>query len=300
MQPGRYVVAVSGGVDSVALLHLLTQQYLLLGSVGDKQHAFIVAHYDHGIRPDSDEDRKHVQRLAKELGLPFVYDEGHLGADTSEATARAARYKFLHAVRKNSDAKAIITAHHQDDVIETAFLNLLRGTHRKGMTSLQSVDGISRPLLHLPKQHIIAYAKANGLTWREDSTNQDKTYKRNYVRHNLVAKLTPGQREQLLTQITRLHDLNHKIDMELTNHLHMQPALDKIQRQYFIALPHGVAQEVLAAWLRRVDVRDFDKRGLSRMVVAAKTYQPGQHIDVNRTYRIGVNKDDLALKLRDR
>ena len=291
MQPGRYVIAVSGGVDSVVLLDLLTQ----LPGVG-----LIVAHYDHGIRGDSAEDRRLVQKLAKDYNLPFVYDEGHLGKDASEATARKSRYTFLHTVRKQSGAQAIITAHHQDDVIETAILNLLRGTGRKGLTSLRSHDTVIRPLLHIPKAVLIDYAIAHHLAWREDSTNTDQSYKRNYVRHTVVTKLTPEQRGQLLMYITQLHDLNHKIDHEITNQLHVQPKAMHIERSYFIQLPHDTALEVLAAWLRHAGVRDFDAKGLQRIVVAAKTLNINNTIDVNNRYQIVVGKQNLALRLRDR
>src|SRR5437764_343012 len=128
-KPGKYVVAVSGGVDSVALLDMLARSDDL---------KLVVAHFDHGIRKDSAKDRKFVEDLAKNYDLPFVYEEGHLGSGTSEAVARGARYDFLHRVKKSHGAQAIITAHHQDDVLETAIINLLRGTGRKGLTSLTS------------------------------------------------------------------------------------------------------------------------------------------------------------------
>lgn len=291
VQPGRYVVAVSGGVDSVALLRMLLQ----LPHV-----QLVVAHYDHGIRDDSVEDRKLVQNLASIYDLPFVYDEGHLGAGASEANAREARYRFLHTVKHNSGAEAIITAHHQDDVIETALLNMLRGTGRKGLTSLQTTSDIIRPLLDMSKDEIIAYAKENKLVWREDSTNTDESLRRNYVRRKLVTKLTSQQKNELLTYITKLRDLNHQIDRALEEQLHIQPGAKLLDRQYFIRLPHGVAKELLAAWLRQYEVRDFDAKGLERMVVAAKTYQAGQFIDVNKKYYIYVTREDLALKMRDR
>jgi tRNA(Ile)-lysidine synthetase-like protein len=291
VQPGTYVIAVSGGVDSVALLHRLSQ-------LPDMQ--LVVAHYDHGIREDSIEDRKHVQQLARQLGLPFVYDEGNLGKNASEAAARQARYGFLRSVQRQSRAHAIITAHHQDDVIETAILNLVRGTGRKGMSSLKSTDGIVRPLLHMPKEELIAYAKLHQLQWREDSTNTDTKYKRNYVRHKIVPKLTPGQRDEFVTYITNLHDLNHKIDTHINNQLHVQPATNKLKRTHFVLLPHDVAKELFATWLRIHGIRDFDAKGLERMVVAAKTYAPNQLIDINNTHQIAVYKGYLALEPRDR
>jgi tRNA(Ile)-lysidine synthetase-like protein len=124
---GRYVVAVSGGVDSVVLLDALSKLPNL---------ELVVAHLDHGIREDSIEDRRFVASLAASYGLVFEYGEGRLGSGASEATAREARYNFLRGVKMKHDAKAIITAHHQDDLIETAILNMLRGTGRKGLTSL--------------------------------------------------------------------------------------------------------------------------------------------------------------------
>lgn len=291
MQSGRYIVAVSGGVDSVVLLDLLRQQLGL---------QLVVAHYDHGIREDSAEDRKLVAELAKQHGLPFVYDEGVLGENSSEALAREKRYEFLYKVRLQTKARGIITAHHQDDLLETTLLNLMRGTHRKGLTSLKSTDSIKRPLLHTPKHRIISYARANGLTWREDATNRDTKYRRNYVRHTLMPKLAPAQRQRLLAHLKYMQRINHELDRELANLLHVQPGGTVLDRRYFIRLPHDVSQELLAAWLRRHGIRNFDKRGLDRIVVAAKTYRPGQQIDVNRQHFIGVSGQRLALERRDR
>jgi tRNA(Ile)-lysidine synthase len=125
VEPGRYVIAVSGGVDSVALLHALTKRPAL---------DMIVAHFDHGIRPESAQDAAFVRTLAESYGLPFVTDRVELGPDASEASARQARYSFLRTLQRQYDATSIITAHHQDDLLETAIINLLRGTGRRGLT----------------------------------------------------------------------------------------------------------------------------------------------------------------------
>ena len=86
LEPGKYVVAVSGGVDSMSLLHALKD-------LPDVE--LVVAHFDHGIRPDSAQDRELVQKIADEYGLSFEYTQGHLGKDASEEQARKARYEFL-------------------------------------------------------------------------------------------------------------------------------------------------------------------------------------------------------------
>lgn len=288
-KPGVYVVAVSGGVDSMALLHLLHSQNR------EGQWRLVVAHLDHGIRDDAAEDRRLVQQTAQQYGLPFVYHEARLGRDASEATARTARYDFLRSVQQSSGAQAIITAHHQDDVLETALLNLLRGSGRKGLTSLKNRPDIERPLLHVPKQTLVAHATAKNLAWREDSTNSDTRYKRNYVRRNVLAKAQPEQRAQLIDIVTRMHGLNAEIDAELRQHLEKHIVDERLDRLWFILLPHAVAREVMAAWLRSRGIRSFDRKTLERLVVAAKVGQPGTNYDVLRGVRVTVWVDNLAL-----
>jgi tRNA(Ile)-lysidine synthase len=286
IKPGKYVVAVSGGVDSTVLLDLLRLHPGL---------KLIVAHYDHGIREDSEQDKAFVEVLARRWGLPFVYDRGHLGAEASEAAARQARYGFLQKVRVGSGYDAIITAHHQDDVLETALINLLRGTGRKGLSSLKSTDGIIRPLLHAPKSEIIDYARRHGLPWREDSTNRDTKYLRNHIRHNVLPRFDATQRAQLVEVAARMHEINGELDDLLRQQV--QPELG---REWFILLPHDIAREVMAAWLRLHDIRDFDRKTVERLTVAAKVAHPGKIVDVTRGHAMQVGKQHLALKPRER
>lgn len=292
LEPGKYVVAVSGGVDSMVLLHLLIRRHPDL--------KLAVAHFDHGIRPDSVQDRKLVQAAAKELGLPFVYHEGKLGSDASEAAARQARYDFLHHVRQAGGAKAVITAHHQDDLIETMVLNLLRGTGRKGLCSLKSTDIVKRPLLDKTKRQIRAYALVNKIDWREDSTNTDETYRRNYIRHQLLPKLTVAQRRQLVELARSAHQNNQHLDAALINYLHSQPSSDKLSRISFVRLPHDIAKEVLASWLRAHGIRQFDRKALDRLVVAGKTARTGSRTNVMQNHWLEVQNKHLALTSNER
>lgn len=284
--PGSYVVAVSGGVDSMVLLSLLQAKPDL---------RLVVAHFDHGIRNDSTEDRKFVQAFAKDNGLEFVYEEGRLGVDASEAKARNARYKFLRKVLKDEGAAAIVTAHHQDDVLETTIINLLRGSGRKGLTSLGNRPGIERPLLSVPKCDLIAYAKSQGLRWREDPTNQDLNYLRNYVRHRLLPQFDKSARTQLLDIITSTRETNREIDRLLLDQLDLQSKEKELDRYWFTQLPHAMAKETMAAWLRVHDLRDFDSKTLERLVVAAKVSAPGKTFDVLKGNRLAVGTERLAL-----
>ena len=291
LQPGRYVIAVSGGVDSVALLHLLRDK---------PEVELIVAHFDHGIRNDSQEDRRLVQSLAERYGLPFVYAEGRLGADVSEAVARDARYEFLRKVMREHQARAIITAHHQDDAVETAIINLLRGTRRKGLSALGSRDDLERPLLHASKQDVLTYAGEHGLVWREDSTNRQETYLRNYIRHRIVPKFEPQDRQKLIAIIDQSRTANRQLDALLAEELKQHTKDDALDRAWFVGLPHDVAKEVMAAWLRHSTAGGFSRRTLERLVVAAKVSPPGHTFDVVNGVTMTVGKDNLALSSLER
>lgn len=295
ISPGTYVVAVSGGVDSMTLLHMLVEQAQAARGLN-----YIVAHFDHGIRIDSSDDRKLVQAAAQKYKLPFVYAQERLGISASEATARAARYDFLRRTQSAANAKAIITAHHQDDMVETALLNLLRGTGRKGMTSLRSHPSLLRPLLASSKQDLIDYARKHSLEWREDSTNQDTKYRRNFVRNKLMPKLSKADYEKLRSYIVSLAVVNDEIDSLVEEWLGKQPAPDQLSRHQFVMLPHAIAKEVMAAWLYKATACSLSKNVLEEATIAAKTFRNGKLFPINKHWQLAVNASTLALDPSDR
>ncbi len=295
---GKYVVAVSGGVDSVVLLDLLR----LYPGV-----KVTVAHFDHGIRDDSHLDRAHVAELARRYRLPFVYDKGRLGANASEADARTARYEFLNKVRLSTESDALVTAHHENDVLETAIINLLRGTGRKGLSSLTNGEGIIRPLLEVPKSEIIDYAQRHGLVWREDSTNMNTKYLRNRVRLGMVPNWSEQDKRQLLDLSHNMRGLNQEIDeiihdatssaafREGNSDIGDPSSVNSLNREWFILLPHAVSREVIASWLRDQGLREFDRNTIERLTTAAKTAANGKVIDVVKGYHMHIGSDHLAL-----
>jgi len=275
LKPGKYVLAVSGGVDSVVLLDLLAEQ---------KKVELVVAHFDHGIRPDSIDDRKFVGQLAERYGWPFEYGNGQLGPNASEATARQARYKFLNDIKAKHSAEAIITAHHQDDVIETAIINLIRGTYRKGLSSLKSTGIILRPLADVPRSAIEAYARQSGLEWRDDPTNADTRYLRNYVRLKLIPQLNrrDGEwRQRLLNKINRSRDINLAIDDAIEHlvedKLEVEPDKITIPRSWLIMLPNPIGQEVLNYAFARLDrPLNLNHQLIKSSLLFAKTARAGK------------------------
>lgn len=287
VKPGKYVVAVSGGVDSVVLLDLLAAQ---------KDLSLVVAHFDHGIRDDSAADADFVAELAQKYDLPFVTERVELGEGASEAAARELRYTFLQRVRPEQAAQAIITAHHQDDVLETAILNIIRGTGRRGLSSLQSTDQLVRPLLDISKAQIEDYAIKHKLSWHNDTTNHDERYTRNYIRHRLLVRFNADARQQLLAILQQVQAINSELD----DVLGPLTQATELSRLWFSALPYDVATEVMASWLRAQNVADFDRKTIARLTVGVKTKPPGKRIEVLHGRQLLIGQESLALTLSER
>ena len=183
--PGEALIAVSGGVDSVALLDLLSDTASELGL------SLVVAHVDHGIQSDSPTVRQSVAALAEKYGLPFESAELHLGPDTTETEARRARYAWLREVQKRRGAKYIVTAHHEDDQVETILLRGLRGSAPAGLAGIspRGRGGLVRPLLPFTHSELLAHVVERGLPVYEDPANRDPRHLRSWVRTTLLPLL---------------------------------------------------------------------------------------------------------------
>ena len=273
VEPGRYIVAVSGGVDSMVLLHLLITNY----QRPITNYQLIVAHYDHGIREESSRDRKFVKETCKNFGIKFVSEQGNLGPGASEALARDKRYEFLEKVRVGEAAEAVITAHHQDDLIETMIINLLRGTHRRGLTSLKSSENLIRPMLSFSKQEIKNYALANGIEWVEDESNTDEQYFRNYVRHQIIPKLSEENRQRLLDIYRTVQTKNQQIDQEITELLSSYDG--KLRRAWYLQFPFVIQCEIIAEIIRNENI-EISKDIVINIAIAAKVMMPGKQLDI--------------------
>jgi tRNA(Ile)-lysidine synthase len=287
LKPGKYIVAVSGGVDSMVLLHLL------ISHIPSPNPKLIIAHFDHGIRPSSEQDCDFAASKAKESKLKFVSEKGNLGKDASEATAREARYKFLRKVKKQYDADAILTAHHQDDLIETILINVIRGTAQRGLTSLSSNDKIIRPLLDYPKKQILEYARKNAIKWKEDPTNKDTKYLRNYLRIKILPKMSLETRKKLLKIANESKIRNDEIKEIIENITTQKNYLD---RQVFNRLDHSSSREVLADFLRNNNIA-FDSKLLEKGVNFIKTGKPAKKFVLPGGYYFKIREDKVELNL---
>jgi tRNA(Ile)-lysidine synthase len=198
--PGEALVAVSGGVDSVALLDVLNA---LAEDIG---LTLVVAHADHGISSDSRTVGQSVKTLAEKYGLPFELGELSLGPDATETEARRARYAWLREVQKRRGAKYIVTAHHEDDQVETILLRGLRGSAPAGLAGIagRGRGGLVRPLLPFTRRDLLAHVTARGLPVYDDPANRDPRHLRSWIRTTLLPllneRLGPRLRSDVLAQ----------------------------------------------------------------------------------------------------
>lgn len=277
----RYIIAVSGGIDSVVLLDKLSAEGVQL----------IVAHVDHGIRPDSPEDAVFVGELARQYGHKFVSISLSLGPSASEDTARQARYEWLETQRDEYGAEAIVTAHHEDDVLETIFINLTRNTGWRGICSLRETAHIKRPLLTMSKAGIIAYAIEHDLKWREDSTNDSMQYLRNRIRHAVVPKLTAEQRGRLVELYQNQLVLRQEIE-ELTHQLVGQWSGEEgIDRYQLIMADEAVSWELLRDWLGT----SLERQRFRDLLLFAKVARSGAKWSLSEGHFVAATKRRLIV-----
>lgn len=182
----RLLLSVSGGLDSICLLHFFKNNFSKLGL-----SEIAVAHVDHALRgEDSEKDGEFVKNLCEKWEIQFYFKslKGELKKGSNlESRAREERYIALRKFKEMGNYDLLLTAHHQKDQAETAFMRLSRGTSIFGLRSIQKIrdDGIYRPFLEIPREHLEEYAQKHQLSWREDLSNKDTAFKRNKIRHKI-------------------------------------------------------------------------------------------------------------------
>lgn len=207
------LVAVSGGADSVALLHLLQARQQQLAT----PYQLVCGHVNHQLRgADADADQHFVEDLASRYGLPILtrrvdvkgYAKTH--RLSIETAGRHLRLAALEEMARQAGCKTIATGHHQDDLAETLLMRLLRGTAFSGLVGIRPVaqrNGLHwiRPLLAARRRDITAYCMEHNLAWREDPSNADVGFRRNWVRHRLLPSLQERACGDVVSKLEQLH-----------------------------------------------------------------------------------------------
>ena len=215
----KYVIAISGGVDSAVLTHIFYILKLNFRTV-------FVNHNQKG----SEELKQSAQALSDILKLNHKCIETDIKIDSSETLMREARYEALN--NDINEKEILVTAHHRDDKIETFFINLLRGTRLKGLTSIAlKSNNIIRPMINISKSQIMKYAEVNDLYFRNDVSNFDNSILRNWIRNELIPEVEnrfPGNLNNKITDLILEIEESTKEDKEIKKYIKYAPGYFEI------------------------------------------------------------------------
>ena len=256
----QLLIAVSGGVDSVVLLHALNRVSKPLNV------SLHVAHLDHQIRSESTDDAAFVRDLCDQLGVPCYvesYDVLGLakqGKLSIEMAGRQARRELLQRVAARVDADRIVLAHHQDDQVETFMIRLLRGSGQSGLASMRIHQGLWwRPLLGCSRGQILDYARQHELSWVEDESNNNPVYLRNQLRHQLIPQLleiNPNIGRQLagLTQQFQVEEdyWQEQVEQQMTALVLSRNDGLRLRRSVLLAMHPALRMRMLRETLRQL------------------------------------------------
>jgi tRNA(Ile)-lysidine synthase len=259
----RYLIGVSGGRDSVALLHWLI-------SLGYKK--LIVCHLNHQLRGRSSAaDARFVEKLAARYGVDFELGSANVRAiakkkkNSIETAAREARYSFFAKTAKRRRCHTIFLGHHADDLVETFLLNLIRGAGLTGLAAMRDVstreiDGVDlmivRPLLSVWRSDIDTYVQEYHLRFREDATNKNLAATRNRIRNRVIPYLEKILGRNLRQNIWRTAMIAAEeekwLDTEVPNSTNAHFSVPKLR-----ALPVALQRRAILKWLRAQNISDL-------------------------------------------
>jgi tRNA(Ile)-lysidine synthase len=296
LDPDRPILAgVSGGPDSVCLAHILIQN----------GYALIIAHFNHGLRPEAAEEAEFVRQLAAEWQTPFVLGLQDVAAFASEhgysleEGARVARYRFLSKEAAKHAAQAIAVAHTADDQVETVLMHFLRGTGTSGLRGMafrtqmknwEQVMPLVRPLLSTWREEIMDYLEAHQLPSRFDRSNLDVRFYRNRLRHELIPFLERYQ-PAISHNVWRMADILSADDEALEEMVQTAWAgcLREKGRGYIILNRNGLSAQNTAIQRRlvrksigllRPGLRDIDFEAIERALAFVRSPKTGKHIQL--------------------
>lgn len=250
---GNYLVGLSGGADSVALL------LMLLPDIRENRIQVEAVHVNHGLRgAESDEDERFAAALCEREGILFRSFHPALDGRKDEATARAARMGCFRRALQETGARAVLLAHHADDQAETFLMHLMRGAGPEGLEGMKRVqesDGmrIIRPMLELRRKEIREALQKDGVNWREDSSNRDTAYLRNRVRLELLPlmeEITEGVTPRICTASRLISEDNDALTAQASDLCRKAAAGDRIAAKPLMEAPNAVLSRTLRMWWR--------------------------------------------------
>lgn len=287
------LLAVSGGMDSMCMLWLCKQ-------AGFRME---VAHCNFRLRgEESDEDEAFIRRFCQTQEIPLYVerfntvdyaDENNISI---QMAARELRYDWFEKLRQENNFDHIAIAHNRDDVIETFFINLTRGTGIRGLTGIKAKSGpVIRPLLFASRERINRFVLEQEIPYREDSSNKSKKYMRNKIRHDIVPafrSLNPAFDETLIQDIAHIHETfkvyNGKINQLKHDMARNEQGNFHIDKQQLLAL-----SEKTTVLYEFVHAYGFNTDQV-KQIIAACQHQPGAAF-YSETHKLIIDRDDLIV-----
>ncbi len=289
----NYLLAVSGGVDSVVMLDILAVNNKRQDKPSTKYHLpntkLVIAHVDHGIRPESSEDARFVEALARQYGVPYVGCRLELGEGASEEQARQARYQFLNEQSDKFRAK-IVTAHHEDDLIGSIAINLIRGTGWRGL-NVMSRNNVTRPLLGWTKRQVYDYALKARLEWVEDSSNSSPKYLRNRLRADVIN--LPGETR---TKLRQLRYAQKQLACEIDTLSAAAITHGAGSRYFYTMIEAPVAVELLRSEIAQQTTQRPTSQAAARALAAIKTAKSGTRHEISGSLSLRFDKRSFIVE----
>ena len=298
LQNQKIGLAVSGGIDSMVMLDVFRKIRK------EKKLELYVMHYNHKWRKGSNLDARLVEGYCKQHQIRFLYKETKGKVVKDEEIARNQRYLFFTESAKKHNQQTICTAHHKDDQLETVLFRLARGTGPHGLFPIKESFDLSggiilfRPFLGVAKKQIHAYAKKNKVTYIEDKTNNDLSYKRNLIRKKIIPLLKKINKEAV-NNILVCSDLVYSQNIALSNYFSLLlknlstrkiPTL--LDRKQFLRL-NGCTQKAFLYWF--LTLRGI-AGSISKINIIGDAIKNQKNIDLSKKYALMVTSSKISLE----
>ncbi|QSR87998.1 tRNA lysidine(34) synthetase TilS [Methylacidiphilum caldifontis] len=249
--PADILCGISGGVDSIVLLHSLVES-------GKRP---VVLHFKHGWRKEEEYDAKLVEETAKELGVEFITGKSKKSLPQSEAIAREDRFRFFKTVAEQKNCFNLVLAHHADDQVETFLMQLIRGTGSRGwgmdkQTSFGKLI-IYRPFLEFWKSDIISFAQKRNYRWVEDQTNDNALFLRNRIRKELIPFLENRFSRSIKKSLWKFCEVLREEKKWMTSLVQDLSSSHTLRLADLESAPIGKKRLILALWLKKRGISDI-------------------------------------------
>lgn len=305
----KILVAVSGGPDSLALLNVL---YSL-------NYTLCVAHVNHGLRENANEDERFVKQFCEEKNIPcfvkkvslkeLVKENAEYKGMSLEEAGRKVRYDFFEEVSKKNCCNKIALAHNENDNAETVIMNFFRGSGHTGLKGIEPMRGkIIRPLLETSRKEIEEYCTIEKLMPRYDETNQETVYTRNKIRLELIPYIEKNINSNVIANISRMSEIIREEERYLQEQTRLAyNAILKKELSDELTLDLKAFNELDIVLKRRIilksiikvlgNAKDIEKVHVDDIVKLCKNNVGGKHLTPNKNIKVSVGQGKINFKL---